>query len=136
MSPIADNLTTALVMGAVVLAVGAGNARFISIGFVNIVVAANAGGAFSPFGDITTLMVWQKGLIDFQQFFVLFLPSVVNYLIPAGIMHFAIKNEKPKAINETVDIKVGGILITILFLFTIATAVSSIISLTCLLLWG
>ena len=124
MSPIADNLTTALVMGAVVLAVGAGNARFISIGFVNIVVAANAGGAFSPFGDITTLMVWQKGLIDFQQFFVLFLPSAVNYLIPAGIMHFAIKNEKPKAIDETVDIKVGGILITILFLFTIATAVS------------
>ena len=106
------------------LAVGAGNARFISIGFVNIVVAANAGGAFSPFGDITTLMVWQKGLIDFQQFFVLFLPSAVNYLIPAGIMHFAIKNEKPKAIDETVDIKTGGILITILFLFTIATAVS------------
>ena len=115
MSPIADNLTTALVMGAVVLAVGAGNARFISIGFVNIVVAANAGGAFSPFGDITTLMVWQKGLVDFQQFFVLFLPSAVNYLIPAGIMHFAIKNEKPKAINETVDIKRGGIVITFLF---------------------
>ena len=124
MSPIADNLTTALVMGAVVLAVGAGNARFISIGFVNIVVAANAGGAFSPFGDITTLMVWQKGLVDFQQFFVLFVPSVVNYLIPAAIMHFAIKNEKPEAIEEKVDIKVGGILITFMFLVTIATAVS------------
>jgi NhaD family Na+/H+ antiporter len=124
MSPIADNLTTALVMGAVVMAVGAGNARFISIGFVNIVVAANAGGAFSPFGDITTLMVWQKGLVDFQQFFVLFVPSVVNYLIPAAIMHFAIKNEKPKAIEEKVDIKTGGILITGMFLVTIATAVS------------
>ena len=124
MSPIADNLTTALVMGAVVLAVGAGNARFISIGFVNIVVAANAGGAFSPFGDITTLMVWQKGLVDFQQFFVLFVPSAVNYLIPAGIMHFAIKNEKPDAIDEKVDIKNGGILITWMFLVTIATAVS------------
>ena len=124
MSPIADNLTTALVMGAVVMAVGAGNARFISIGFVNIVVAANAGGAFSPFGDITTLMVWQKGLVDFQQFFVLFLPSAVNYLIPAAIMHFAIENEKPKALNESVDIKNGGIPITVLFLITIATAVS------------
>ena len=124
MSPIADNLTTALVMGAVVMAVGAGNARFISIGFVNIVVAANAGGAFSPFGDITTLMVWQKGLVDFQQFFVLFVPSAVNYLIPAAIMHFAIKNEKPKALNESVDIKTGGIPITVLFLITIATAVS------------
>jgi len=124
MSPIADNLTTALVMGAVVLAVGAGNARFISIGFVNIVVAANAGGAFSPFGDITTLMVWQKGLVDFQQFFVLFVPSAVNYLIPAVIMHFAIKNEKPNATVEKVDIKRGGILITFMFLLTIATAVS------------
>ena len=124
MSPIADNLTTALVMGAVVMAVGAGNARFISIGFVNIVVAANAGGAFSPFGDITTLMVWQKGLVDFQQFFVLFVPSAVNYLIPAAIMHFAIENEKPKALNESVDIKTGGIPIAVLFLITIATAVS------------
>ncbi len=124
MSPIADNLTTALVMGAVVLAVGAGNARFISIAFVNIVVAANAGGAFSPFGDITTLMVWQKGLVDFQQFFSLFLPSLVNFLIPAGIMHFAIKNEKPKIIDEQVDIKMGGVLITFMFLLTIATAVS------------
>ena len=124
MSPIADNLTTALVMGAVVMAVGAGNARFISIGFVNIVVAANAGGAFSPFGDITTLMVWQKGLVDFQQFFVLFLPSAVNYLIPAAIMHFAIENVKPKALNESVDIKTGGIPIAVLFLITIATAVS------------
>ena len=124
MSPIADNLTTALVMGAVVLAVGAGNARFISIAFVNIVVAANAGGAFSPFGDITTLMVWQKGLVDFQQFFSLFLPSLVNFLIPAGIMHFAIKNEKPEVIDEQVDIKMGGVLITFMFLLTIATAVS------------
>jgi NhaD family Na+/H+ antiporter len=124
MSPIADNLTTALVMGAVVLAVGSGNARFISIAFVNIVVAANAGGAFSPFGDITTLMVWQKGLVDFEQFFSLFLPSLVNYVIPAGIMHFAIKNEKPEAVEENINIKSGGIVITFMFLLTIATAVS------------
>ena len=124
MSPIADNLTTALVMGAVVLAVGSGNARFISIGFVNIVVAANAGGAFSPFGDITTLMVWQKGLVDFEQFFSLFLPSLVNFVIPAGIMHFAIKNEKPEAVEENINIKSGGIVITFMFLLTIATAVS------------
>ena len=57
LSPIADNLTTALTMCAVVLAVGKGNKNFTSISCVNIVVAANAGGAFSPFGDITTLMV-------------------------------------------------------------------------------
>ena len=65
---IADNLTTALTMCAVVLAVGKGNKNFTSISCVNIVVAANAGGAFSPFGDITTLMVWQAGYVEFVQF--------------------------------------------------------------------
>ena len=123
-SPIADNLTTALLMGAVVMAVGGSNTRFISIGFVNIVVAANAGGAFSPFGDITTLMVWQKGIVSFEQFFSLFVPSLVNFVIPAGIMHFAIRNEKPEAVEDKIAIKDGGIIITVLFLLTIATAVS------------
>ena len=45
-----------------------GNNKFLSLGCVNIVVAANAGGAFSPFGDITTLMVWQAGIVDFFTF--------------------------------------------------------------------
>ncbi|HMA10363.1 MAG TPA: sodium:proton antiporter NhaD, partial [Steroidobacteraceae bacterium] len=63
LSPMLDNLTTALVLGAVALNAGRGNARFLVPACINIVVAANAGGAFSPFGDITTLMVWQKGLV-------------------------------------------------------------------------
>ena len=62
-SPIADNLTTALLMGAVVLAVGGSNKNFVLLACINLVIAANAGGAFSPFGDITTLMVWQKNII-------------------------------------------------------------------------
>ena len=57
MSPIADNLTTALLMATVVMAVGGSNRQFVVLGCVNVVVAANSGGAFSPFGDITTLMV-------------------------------------------------------------------------------
>jgi len=123
-SPIADNLTTALLMCAVLLSVGANNPRFISIGCINIVVAANAGGAFSPFGDITTLMVWQKGVIDFTGFFALFVPAVVNYLIPACIMHFAVPNIKPEPVNEVVVMKRGAKRIIALFLLTIATAVS------------
>ncbi|RUM81990.1 MAG: sodium:proton antiporter [Candidatus Thioglobus sp.] len=123
-SPIADNLTTALIMGAVVLAVGGSNVRFVSIAFVNIVVAANAGGAFSPFGDITTLMVWQKGIVEFSQFFSLFIPSLINFLVPAAIMHFAIKNETPTSHEGDVAIKQGGLLIGLLFILTIATAVS------------
>ena len=123
-SPIADNLTTALIMGAVVLAVGGSNMRFISIAFVNIVVAANAGGAFSPFGDITTLMVWQKGIVEFSQFFSLFVPSLINFVIPAAIMHFFIKDETVTSHEGEVAVKQGGLLIALLFILTIATAVS------------
>src|SRR5690606_24413281 len=64
-SPIADNLTTALLMCAVVLKIAENEKAFINMCCVNIIVAANAGGAFSPFGDITTLMVWQAGKVDF-----------------------------------------------------------------------
>ncbi len=123
-SPVADNLTTALLMCAVVLAVGGDNTKFVTIACINIVVAANAGGAFSPFGDITTLMVWQKGIVDFWTFFALFIPSVVNFVIPAAIMHFAIPDEKPDATNETITMHRGAKRIILLFLLTIATAVS------------
>ena len=123
-SPVADNLTTALLMCAVVMAVGGDNIRFVSIACINIVVAANAGGAFSPFGDITTLMVWQKGIVEFWTFFALFIPSAVNFLVPATIMHFAIPNEKPHASDEDIPLRRGARRIIFLFLLTIATAVS------------
>ena len=71
LSPIADNLTTALLMATVVISVGGGNSKFIAVACINIVVAANAGGVFSPFGDITTLMVWQKEYHQFQRLFCL-----------------------------------------------------------------
>lgn len=123
-SPIADNLTTALLMGAVVMAIGRDNKKYIALACVNIVVAANAGGAFSPFGDITTLMVWQKGKVEFIQFFMIFFPSVVNWLVPAAFMHFAIGDEKPDPIDEEIAMKPGARRIILLFLATIATAVS------------
>ncbi len=124
LSPIADNLTTALVMCAVVVAVGAESRKFVTIGCINIVIAANAGGAFSPFGDITTLMVWQKGILKFFQFFDIFLPAVVNYIIPACIMYFAIPKNKPKKHDEIAKLKPGAKMIIVLFLATVATAVS------------
>jgi len=124
LSPVIDNLTTALVMGAVVLAVGKDNKRFIGLACIGIVVAANAGGAFSPFGDITTLMVWQKGLVDFSAFFLLFIPSVVNYLVPAAIMHFFVPDEHPKTDGEVIVMRRGAKTIMGLFIATIVTAVS------------
>lgn len=122
-SPIADNLTTALLMCAVLMKVGENSPRFIGLGCINIVVAANAGGAFSPFGDITTLMVWQKGVVEFTEFFRLFVPSAVNYLVPAIIMSFAIPNVPPKKASEPVVMKRGARRTVALFLLTITTAV-------------
>ena len=123
LSPIADNLTTALLMCAVVTKVAEGDKRFINLACINIVVAANAGGAFSPFGDITTLMVWQAGMVEFQEFFILFLPSLVNFLVPAIIMSFFIKDAKPESVYEDVWLKRGAKRIVLLFLLTITTAV-------------
>ena len=124
-SPIADNLTTALIMCAVVLAVGKDEPKFVAMSCINIVVGANAGGAFSPFGDITTLMVWQKGIVQFWDFFNLFIPAVVNFVVPAAIMQFALPKGKPSAAsNEMTAIKHGGLTIVALFILTIITAVS------------
>jgi NhaD family Na+/H+ antiporter len=123
-SPIADNLTTALLMCAVVMKVAEDDKKFINLCCINIVIAANAGGAFSPFGDITTLMVWQAGVVDFSEFLVLFFPSAINYLIPALIMSYFIADSKPTSVADDIELKRGAIRITLLFLLTIATAVS------------
>lgn len=124
-SPIADNLTTALILCTVILAVASNKPGFVSICCINIVVAANAGGAFSPFGDITTLMVWQKGVIAFEEFFALFLPCVVNFVTPAFIMQFALPTGRPQAQpKDCALIKYGGLVIVALFLLTIITAVT------------
>jgi Na+/H+ antiporter NhaD/arsenite permease-like protein len=123
-SPLADNLTTALVMGAVVMAVGAGRPAFVAVSCINIVVAANAGGAFSPFGDITTLMVWQKERVEFFEFFDLFIPSVINWLVPAVLMSFAVPAGQPQTGGGRIPVKRGGFVIAGLFLLTIALTVT------------
>lgn len=124
MSPIADNLATALLMATVAISVGGSNRRFVVLACINIVVAANAGGAFSPFGDITTLMVWQKGHIQFSEFFALLLPSVVNWLVTAGLISFALPSGKPDPMHEDAHLKHGAWIVVALFILTIMMAVS------------
>lgn len=130
LSGIADNLTTALLMGAVVMAVGKDNPKFVVLALINLVVAVNAGGAFSPFGDITTLMVWQKnilasnGQMGFWTFFHLFVPSLANWLIPATVMHWFLPKGKPEGGGKMIAMKRGALVIAALFLCTIALAVS------------
>ncbi len=124
LSPLLDNLTTALIMGSVLLAVGAGNARFIAIACVNLVVAANAGGAWSAFGDITTLMVWQAHKVEFFEFFRIFLPSLTNWLVPALCMHFALPQGRPALASSAMQIRHGGVLTCVLFALTIAITIA------------
>ena len=123
-SSVCNNLTTALLMGSVIIAMGKDEKRFITLSCINVVVAANAGGSFSPFGDITTLLVWQKGVVPFADFFSLLVPAIVNFALPAAIMHFAIPKKCPDAVQEDQEIKRGGFFIIFLFILTIVTAAS------------
>ncbi len=127
LSPFLDNLTTALALVSVVIAVGSAtrDRNFVSLSAINLVVAANAGGAFSPFGDITTLMVWQAEKVEFFEFFTIFIPSLVNWLIPAAIMSFAIKNSEAHVVNEPVRLKRGARVMIGIFALTLFMAVSS-----------
>ncbi|MET0066130.1 MAG: sodium:proton antiporter NhaD [Candidatus Thiodiazotropha sp.] len=129
LSPFLDNLSSALLMGAVVLNLERDNPRFVSLACINIVLACNAGGAYSPFGDITTLMVWQQaiqsttGAVDFFSFFHLFIPSLVSYLIPASLMSMAVPEGRLGLPQEQIHMSRGSKRIMGLFLLTIATAV-------------
>lgn len=123
LSPVADNMSAALLMGAVVMAVGGHTPKFVSLACINIVIAANAGGVFSPFGDITSLMVWQKGVVSFTEFLDLLLPALVNWLVPALLIHTRVPDGPPQARHNRQRMKKGAIVIMCLFGATIASAV-------------
>jgi Na+/H+ antiporter NhaD/arsenite permease-like protein len=97
----------------------------VQLAFINLVVAANAGGAWSAFGDITTLMVWQAGKSGFFDFFHLFVPSVATWLVPASIMQFAVPRGAPPQARDDADIKTGGLAICVLLGITIAITVTA-----------
>lgn len=123
LSPVADNMTTALVLGAVVCTSGQGRPRFLALALTNVVVAANAGGAFSPFGDLTTLMTWQAQKVPTLQFAWLILPALISWLLPAMAMQLALVEEEldPAAQTHVAPAR-DWANVTALFLATIVTA--------------
>ena len=123
LSIVLANMTTAMVLGAVALGLGRGNAKFITLACINIVVASNAGGAFCPFGDVTSLMVWQAGKLSFWPFFKLFIPALVSWLIPAVLMSLALPAGKPTSTQLRVATKPGAFVIIGLFAVSIAFTV-------------
>ena len=93
LSAVLDNLTTSIVMIMVLRKLVAKKEdRFLFAGL--IILAANAGGAFSPIGDVTTIMLWVRGMLSTQGVLLeVFLPSVASLLIPCLIMHYRMKGE-------------------------------------------
>ncbi|PPK61521.1 sodium/proton antiporter (NhaD family) [Malaciobacter marinus] len=138
LSPIADNLTTALILSTVLITIEKHKKEFLVPGAINIVVAANAGGAWSPFGDITTLMVWSSGKGDFLDFIYLFPASIVGYLITAFLLSLVVPNTKPEfdANIPIPKMKEGAKAIIILGILTIVMAVVSHQVLDFPAMWG
>ena len=123
LSTVINGLTAGLLMGTVAMAVGKGNPRFVSLACINIVVATNAGGSLSPLGGISTLFVWQSGMVPFSQFFSLFLPCLINFLVPAFCMSFAVPKLCPVVKAKPVALERGAKGVMILFGVTIVMAV-------------
>lgn len=123
MSPIADNLTTALLLGTIVLRVSPPDPRIVAIGCANVVVAANAGGAFSPFGDVTTLMVWQANKVPTLSFLLLIVPALVSWLVPAAMMSFSLPSGRGEPTPTSITLARDWWVVVCLFMATIATAV-------------
>jgi Na+/H+ antiporter NhaD/arsenite permease-like protein len=139
LSPIADNLTTALILSTVLITIEKENKAFLVPGAINIVVAANAGGAWSPFGDITTLMTWTAGKGTFVDFLFLFPASIIGYLVTAVILARFVPDEKPPfdtSKEEKPELMTGANVVIGLGIFTIFSAVMSHQVLHLPAMWG
>ena len=99
LSAILDNLTTSIVMIMVLRKlVQSREERLIYAGA--IILSANSGGAFSPIGDVTTIMLWIKGVITTQGVLTeIFIPSLVSMLIPVAILSLSLKGKFDKSQN-------------------------------------
>ena len=93
LSAILDNLTTSIVMIMIIRKLVADHKDRLIYGSL-VVIAANSGGAFSPIGDVTTIMLWNKGVITAAGVITeIFIPSVVSAVIPAYILSLYLKGD-------------------------------------------
>ena len=124
-SPVADNLTTALILSTVLFTIDKTKTQFLVPGAINIVVAANAGGAWSPFGDITTLMAWTAGKGHFVDFLYLFVPAFAGWVLTAWLLSFFVPKGEPHfdASLPKEELKPGAKVVIWLGVFTIFIAV-------------
>ena len=93
LSAILDNLTTSIVMIMILRKLVADKKDRIIYAAL-VIIAANSGGAFSPIGDVTTIMLWNKGVITAAGVITeIFIPSLVSMVIPAYILSLSLKGE-------------------------------------------
>ena len=99
LSAILDNLTTSIVMVMVLRKlIQDPKERLVFASMV--IVAANSGGAFSPIGDVTTIMLWIKGMVSTGGVLTeLFIPSMVSMVVPAALLSLSLKGKFDKAQN-------------------------------------
>jgi len=120
LSAILDNLTTSIVMIMILRKlVSDKNDRLIYAALV--VIAANSGGAFSPIGDVTTIMLWNKGVITAAGVITeIFIPSLVSMVIPAFILSLSLKGkleiQKDTTVVQDSDVLTEGQRKSIFFL--------------------
>lgn len=127
-SPVADNLTTALILSTVLLTIETNNKAFLVPSAINVVVAANAGGAWSPFGDITTLMVWTAEKGNFTDFLYLFPASFLGWIVTGYLLSRYVPDLDPlkegnPAAAAKIEILKGGKMIVAFGALTIVLAV-------------
>ncbi|UZR29999.1 sodium:proton antiporter NhaD [Methylococcus mesophilus] len=125
LSTVISSLTVGLLMGYIVLEIGKGQHRFVGLAGLNAVIAANAGGTMSPLGGISTFFVWQQNMLHFTDFFDLTIPCIVNFLVPAAIMHFSVTKGKPSFPKETPMLKRGSKRIILIFVLTFSITILS-----------
>lgn len=104
LSAVLDNLTTSIVMVMILRKLVSDHKDRIIYASL-VIIAANSGGAFSPIGDVTTIMLWNKGLISaLGVLSELFVPSIVSMVVPAFLLQYSLKGELVPAketANET-----------------------------------
>ncbi len=125
LSTVISGMAIALILGSVAAAVGKRNKEFAAFACLNIVIATNAGGSLSPLGGISTLFVWQNKILHFYEFFTLAVPCMVNFLVPAAIMHFFVPKETPAASTSKIWLRRGSKVVIFLFVLTLSITVWS-----------
>ncbi len=117
MSALLDNLTTSIVMCALLRKlVGDKNERWFFAGM--IILAANAGGAWSPIGDVTTIMLWIGGQVSTLSIIVkTLLPSLISLLVPLAIISLSMKGEvtRPENVGSAEGVAIPNKLRTLIF---------------------